>query len=92
MNFQRMFRLRLALCRLVNLSIAGAPILLKGNGAFVGEDYVVKSVATFHHAPRVASQFDRRSFRSKPIVSSIEDKSQFDRRVNDYKNYSFASV
>ena len=40
----------------------------------------------------VASQFDRRSFRSKPKVSSIEDKSQFDRRVNDYKNYSFASV
>ena len=30
----------------------------------------------------VASQFDRRSFRSKPKVSSIEDKGQFDRRVN----------
>ena len=41
---------------------------------------------------KVASQFDRRSFRSKPKVISIEDKSQFDRRVNDYKNYSFASV
>ena len=40
----------------------------------------------------VASQFDRRSFRSKPKVSLIEDKSQFDRRINDYKNYSFASV
>ena len=38
----------------------------------------------------VASQFDRRLFRSK--VVSIEDKSQCDRRVNDYKNYSSASV
>ena len=38
----------------------------------------------------VASHFDRGSFRSK--VVSIETKSQFDRRVNDYKNYSFASV
>ena len=36
--------------------------------------------------------FDRRSFRSKQKVSSIEDKSQFDRRVNDDKNYSFSSV
>ena len=33
-----------------------------------------------------------KSVRSKPKVSSIEDKSQFDRRVNDYENYSFASV
>ena len=45
---------------------------------------------------RVANQFDRRSFRSKPKASLIEDKSQFDRSVNeslsDYKNYSFASV
>ena len=31
-----------------------------------------------------------KSFRSK--VVSIETNSQFDRRVNDYKNYSFASV
>ena len=44
---------------------------------------------SFH---RVASQFDRRSFRSKPKASLIKDKSQLDRRVNDYKNYSFASV
>ena len=40
----------------------------------------------------VASRFDRRLFRSKPKVSSIADKSQCDRRANDYKNYSFASV
>ena len=40
----------------------------------------------------VASQFARRLFQSKPKVSLIEDKSQFNRRVNDYKNYSFASV
>ena len=33
-----------------------------------------------------------RSFRSKQKVSSIEDKSQLDRRVNDDKNYSFSSV
>ena len=39
-----------------------------------------------------ASRFDRRLFRSKQKVSSIEDKSQFDRRVNDGKNYSFSSV
>ena len=40
----------------------------------------------------VTGRFDRSSFRSKPKVSSIEGKSQFDRRVNVYKNYSFASV
>mgnify|MGYP007094270958 CR=1 FL=1 len=33
-----------------------------------------------------------KSVRSKPKVSLIEHKSQCDRRVNDYKNYSFASV
>ena len=38
----------------------------------------------------VTGRFDRRSFRSKFV--SIETKSQFDRRVNVYKNYSFASV
>ena len=36
----------------------------------------------------IEGRFDRSSFRSKPKVSSIEDRSQFDRRVNDYKNYS----
>ena len=40
----------------------------------------------------VTGRFDRSSFRSKPKVNSIEGKSQFDRRVNVYKNYSFASV
>ena len=53
---------------------------------------IVQNTFKLEVHPKVASQFDRRSFRSKPKVSSIEDKSQFDRRVNDYKNYSFASV
>ena len=42
MYFQRMLWFGLALRRLVNLSVAGAPILLQGNGAFIGKDHVVK--------------------------------------------------
>ena len=43
-------------------------------------NYLSASVDMTNRVHGSASQFDRRSFRSKPKVSSIEDKSQFDRR------------
>ena len=49
---------------------------------------LISSLATTENG--IASQFNRRSSQSK--IVSIETKSQFDRRVNDYKNYSFATV
>ena len=49
---------------------------------------LISSLATTENG--IASQFNRRSSRSN--VVSTETKSQFDQRVNDYKNYSFATV
>ena len=36
----------------------------------------------------IEGRFDRRSFRSKPKVSSIEDKSQFDRRALTFQEFN----
>ena len=57
MNFNWMLRFWLALHRLVDLPVAGTAVLLKGNGAFVREDHIVKSVATFQHTPSVLQSF-----------------------------------
>lgn len=52
-----MLRFRLALRWLVDLPVAGAPILLEGNGALVTEDHIMKSVATFHNTPSELQSF-----------------------------------
>ena len=48
MNLQRMFWF--SLCWLVYLPVTGALILHEGNGTFVAENDVVKSIATLHDA------------------------------------------
>ena len=57
MNFNWMLRFWLALHRLVDLPVAGTAVLLKGNGAFVREDHIVESVATFQHVLSVLQSF-----------------------------------
>ena len=57
MNFNWMLRFWLALHRLVDLPVAGTAVLLKGNGAFVREDHIVKGVATFQHTPSILQSF-----------------------------------
>jgi len=57
MNFNWMLWFWLALHRLIDLPVAGTAVLPKGNGAFVGEDHIVKSVSTFQHTPCVLQSF-----------------------------------
>ena len=59
MNFNWMLRFWVALHQLVNLPVAGTAVLLKGNGAFVRRDHIVKGVTTFQHTPSVLQSFRR---------------------------------
>ena len=57
MNFNWMPQFWLALHQLVDLPVACTAVLLKGNGAFVREDHIVKGVATFQHTPSLLQSF-----------------------------------
>ena len=65
----------------------------KARNAIVGaENLLIEYIPKRLHVVirKASSQFDRRMFQSR--VHLIETKGRFDRRVNDNKNYSFASV
>ena len=57
MNFNRMLQCRLSFRRLVNLPVTSATVLFKGNRAFVREDHVVESVATFRDTLNILESF-----------------------------------
>ena len=69
MNFERMLWFRLPLCRLINLPVTCAPILLEGNGALVTENYIVESVATIQDAPCVLQPLDFVSIADELTIS-----------------------
>ena len=50
--------LGLSLSRFANLSVTGTPVLFKGDGTFVTENDVVKTVATVYDLPGVLEPFN----------------------------------
>ena len=56
-NFNWMLQFWLVLHRFVDFPVAGTAVLLKGNGAFVGEDHIVKSFSNFQHKPSILQSF-----------------------------------
>jgi len=51
MNLQRMLRLQLSLCRLIDLPVASLPVLLERHRTRVTENHILESVATFQNLP-----------------------------------------
>jgi len=52
------FGLRLSLRWFADLSVTGAPVLFKGDGTFVAENYVVETVVALHNSLGVLKPFN----------------------------------